>query len=318
MPFGLPKKPRVKCFDAAYEERDFWERLYVGYRLVPLAKIVGTVGRCLVLDSEFRPVGKTSRGQRFRYGQMKKLLDNYVILPPVELYRLHDAYYVVDGNHRVRAAKEMGAVDIDAYVTEFVPTGDNVQDRLSRERLAFERHTRLSNVSLSQLSQYPRLHDQIRRHHSQMAVVARRTGESSPPVEVDEAARDWHRTVFRPVLRLIEDRGLHQRVTGVTSADLYLWATDRKRFLAKNDARDASWDEVLDYFEALFPAHTLMERLKDRLWPVTRLLQRALPALSTPEPCDFAFEATTGAWYCRTHLQSDTDGAESSSLPPAD
>jgi hypothetical protein len=42
-------------------------------------------------------------------------------LPPVELYRLGDGYYVLDGHHRVAAALAVGQLALDARVTEFAP-----------------------------------------------------------------------------------------------------------------------------------------------------------------------------------------------------
>ena len=43
---------------------------------------------------------------------------NDVTLPPVDLYKIGDVYFVRDGNHRVSVARQLGQVDIDAYVTE--------------------------------------------------------------------------------------------------------------------------------------------------------------------------------------------------------
>jgi ParB-like chromosome segregation protein Spo0J len=42
-------------------------------------------------------------------------------LPPVELYKLGATYYVLDGHHRVAAARLNGQLEIDAYVAEYVP-----------------------------------------------------------------------------------------------------------------------------------------------------------------------------------------------------
>jgi uncharacterized protein (DUF1015 family) len=47
-------------------------------------------------------------------------------LPAVELYQLHDAYYVVDGHHRIAAARSLGWIAVDAEVTEFRPVGAQV------------------------------------------------------------------------------------------------------------------------------------------------------------------------------------------------
>jgi hypothetical protein len=39
-------------------------------------------------------------------------------LPPIELYKIGDVYFVVDGNHRVSVAHVQGQEYIDAEVTE--------------------------------------------------------------------------------------------------------------------------------------------------------------------------------------------------------
>jgi ParB-like chromosome segregation protein Spo0J len=46
-----------------------------------------------------------------------------VTLPAIEVYKLGDRYYVVDGNHRAAAARRTGLVEIDAAITEFQPVG---------------------------------------------------------------------------------------------------------------------------------------------------------------------------------------------------
>lgn len=44
-------------------------------------------------------------------------------LPAIEVYRLGNGYYVVDGHHRVAAAQRPGILDIDAVVIEYVAMG---------------------------------------------------------------------------------------------------------------------------------------------------------------------------------------------------
>jgi hypothetical protein len=43
------------------------------------------------------------------------------VLPPVSLYKLGDAYFVLDGNHRVSVARYHGVPAVEADVTEFWP-----------------------------------------------------------------------------------------------------------------------------------------------------------------------------------------------------
>ena len=39
-------------------------------------------------------------------------------VPPIDVYQIGDSYFVMDGNHRVSVARQMGATYIEAYVTE--------------------------------------------------------------------------------------------------------------------------------------------------------------------------------------------------------
>lgn len=63
-----------------------------------------------------------SMGPHCSAGRWKRVFAAFLqdkTLPPVELYKLGGAYFVVDGNHRVLAASYRGAVAVDALVTEF-------------------------------------------------------------------------------------------------------------------------------------------------------------------------------------------------------
>jgi hypothetical protein len=46
-------------------------------------------------------------------------------LPPVELHKIGERYFVYDGNHRGSVARHHGAAAIDALVTEFAPDNGN-------------------------------------------------------------------------------------------------------------------------------------------------------------------------------------------------
>lgn len=87
------------------------------FETVEVRKIVGSVGRCWAFDAGFLPVCSCS-AERWR--RVHRALVEGKALPPVELYNLGGAYFVVDGNHRVSVARYRGAVAVDAVVTEFV------------------------------------------------------------------------------------------------------------------------------------------------------------------------------------------------------
>jgi hypothetical protein len=88
----------------------------LGTQTVEIEKIVGTVGRRHDFDECFLPVRSSvvsrweSVDRAFQLGQD---------LPPVSLYKIGDAYFVNDGNHRVSVARYQDVEAIDAEVVEF-------------------------------------------------------------------------------------------------------------------------------------------------------------------------------------------------------
>ena len=96
-----------------------------GLEPVALDDIVGTARRPSQNTADFLPLPQL-RGQNWlgRWQRIRRATDRLDLLPPVELLRYGDAYYVVDGHNRIAAAKRLGAVAIDADVTELVPPGE--------------------------------------------------------------------------------------------------------------------------------------------------------------------------------------------------
>ena len=89
-----------------------------GRHAVDPQKIVGSVGRRRDFDSSFMPL-RASAGERWK--RVDLAFHRNVGLPPVSLYKLGDAYFVEDGNHRVSVARFHGVGWIDADVTELRP-----------------------------------------------------------------------------------------------------------------------------------------------------------------------------------------------------
>jgi hypothetical protein len=74
------------------------------------------VGRHGEFDPNFMPA-KSSLS--YKWKRVDGALCRGVELPAVSLYKIGDAYFVVDGNHRVSVARYQGVEMIDAEVTEF-------------------------------------------------------------------------------------------------------------------------------------------------------------------------------------------------------
>src|SRR3712207_2378728 len=88
-----------------------------GIRTVPLAKIVGSVGRTRDFDRAFLP---TRASAATRWKRVDRAFYGSRELPPVRLFKVGDEYFVEDGNHRVSVARYQGVEMIDAEVVELL------------------------------------------------------------------------------------------------------------------------------------------------------------------------------------------------------
>lgn len=89
-------------------------RSYAGIRLVPIAQIGGSEGRCDDFDVAFRPLKSHTRE---RWISVAVACSRDVVLPVVELVQVGETYFVCDGHHRISVAKLAGQVEIEAAVT---------------------------------------------------------------------------------------------------------------------------------------------------------------------------------------------------------
>jgi hypothetical protein len=88
---------------------------HLGLQAVPIDKIVGSEGRFREFDRAFLPRQLQTRD---RWVNIAKAYYEQVTLPPVELLKIGDGYFVRDGNHRISVARSRGQDFVDADVTE--------------------------------------------------------------------------------------------------------------------------------------------------------------------------------------------------------
>jgi hypothetical protein len=95
-----------------------------GVQIVPLDQIVGTARHPSQNTADFLPLPQL-RGRNWdsRWQRIQQATANLAILPPVELLKIGDEYWVVDGHNRIAAALQVGAMAVDADVTELLPQG---------------------------------------------------------------------------------------------------------------------------------------------------------------------------------------------------
>lgn len=182
---------------------------------VPLDQIVGSVGRYHDFDSQFKLKGHVPPD---RLISVKRAMRQGRALPPVKLYKIKDEYYVLDGNHRIAAAKSFGRSEIRAKIVEFIPSSNTLENIIYREKREFVDRTGIKHpIELSEVGQYPHLLEQIEKHMLFLETAER------PDITLEAAAEDWYRTIYLPLTEIIRKGNLLTFFRGRTLDDLYAY-----------------------------------------------------------------------------------------------
>ena len=131
----MGKQPLANLWELHPEARSSTFR-ELAPRVVPVDLIAGTaVEGPVQRGGDFLPV-RERRGAdwRARWQRILNALDELAALPPVELVKFGDGYWVVDGHNRVAAALYNGQDEIDANVVEARMPGMPVRARSQRDR----------------------------------------------------------------------------------------------------------------------------------------------------------------------------------------
>lgn len=212
---GGGRSNEAKSFRENQECERAFDHIDRGVCSVPLDQIVGSVGRYHDFDSQFK---LKSHVPPDRLISVKQAMREGKSLPPVKLYKIKDEYYVLDGNHRIAAAKEFGRSDIMANIVEFIPSSQTLENIIYREKSEFGDATGLEQaLDISEVGQYPYLFEQVEAHRAHLA------GGEKPGVTLMEAAQDWYRTIYQPMVEIIAKGDLLDSFPGRTLDDLYAY-----------------------------------------------------------------------------------------------
>lgn len=244
------------AFDDVRESLHLGGPVYRGVQPVPLRQIVGSVNRYRDFDRLFLP---TQSRTIDRWTRINRAWYKDASLPPVLLYKVGDAYFVIDGNHRVSVARSRGQKYIDAEVRECssrVPvTADLRPEDLERlhDRVEFLERTRLdeirpeAQIETTILGGYERLIEHIAVHRYYMGIQEQR------PVSETEAVAHWYDTLYLPVVEAIRSSGILEELEGRTATDVYLWVMDHLHYLRSRPGRETSGpvEAARDFLEEL-------------------------------------------------------------------
>jgi nucleotide-binding universal stress UspA family protein len=198
---------------------------------IPLDAIVGSVGRYTDFTRSFLP---RQDSDAERWARVKLAVTDLAGLPPIKVYQIGDAYFVLDGHHRASVARQVGAAHIEAYVTEVrtkVPLSPDIQpdDLIWKAEYAdFLEHTHLdelrpeADLSVTAPGQYQILEEHIEVHRYFMGLEQKRE------IPYQEAVTHFYDEVYLPVVQVIRQRGILRDFPGRTETDLYLWLSEHR------------------------------------------------------------------------------------------
>ncbi|TAK11876.1 MAG: universal stress protein [Anaerolineae bacterium] len=254
---------------------------------IPLDSIVGSVGRYVDFTRDFLPLHDSDQG---RWAQVRVAFEQKG-LPPIEVYKIGDAYFVQDGNHRVSIARQLGATHIEAYVSEY-PTrvslepGDDLRDVLLKAEYSnLIESTRVDKIrsevdlSVTEPGHYREIYEHIMVHKYYLGLDWKRE------FGLEEAVASWVDTIYIPVVRVIRELGLLREFPSRTEADLYLWLKRNESELVES----LGWR-----VEVRRAASDLVVRLSRRPGRVLKRFGQSLKDLLTPESLEGG--PAPGAW----------------------
>jgi hypothetical protein len=223
---------------------------YRGLAEVPLTLIAGSVGRYRDFDRAFLPRQKSTR---YRWLNVDKAYHEDIRLPPIELYKIGDVYFVKDGNHRVSVAREQNQGYIDAYVTEIetpVPITPDVDlgELIRRaEQADYFEKTNLhrlrpdQTIRLSLPGQYEKLLEHIYVHRWYLGV------ENQREMGWEEAVQSWYDRVYTPLVHYIREQDILTEFPNRTETDLYLWIIEHRTWLRGDPDRTPVEEAASDF-----------------------------------------------------------------------
>ncbi len=202
---------------------------YVGMKVIPIEKIVGSEGRYNDFDNHFFPKSSHLRN-RWQHVDEAALKD--IILPPIKVYEISGLYFVRDGNHRVSVAKSRGTEFIDAEVVSLqseikLNNPENMQDIVKQiinyEKRLFYAETGFGDITdywcldFTRTGRYDVIYNHILTHKYYM------NQGKEEEVSMEDAIMSWFNTVYLPIVTSVRKCHILHKFPKRTLADMYVW-----------------------------------------------------------------------------------------------
>lgn len=197
----------------------------LGVMDIPLDQIVGSMGRYRDFTRTFLP---RSEGMRQRWETVSAVMTSRGA-PPIHVYKVGDAYFVADGNHRVSVARSRDAQTIEAEVWEYDTDIEIDEDTtidevlLQAERREFLERTQLDDlrpdhaITFSVAGRYVELEYQIALYREVLEKI------DQEEITWEYAVTAWYDLVYEPTVMIIRREGLLAQFPDRTEADIFAW-----------------------------------------------------------------------------------------------
>lgn len=237
-------------------------------KVIPLHAIIGSVGRYSDFTRNFLP---RNESDRTRWSGVSAAFASHKGVPPIHAFQLGDAYFVIDGNHRVSVARSLKMDEIEAYVTPLkirVPLTPDVEldDLIIMEEYTdFLERTDLDETcpnvdfKMTEPGRYGALLELIEIYQYQKRQSEHRE------VSFEEAAQSWCHEVYVPLVNLIRERGILRNFPGRTETDLCVWLVRHRETLSEAMGWTVPTDAAAEDLVARHSPKQVVRRLRDKL-----------------------------------------------------
>jgi nucleotide-binding universal stress UspA family protein len=249
-----------------------------GIQAIPVDAIVGSVGRYTDFTRTFLPRRAEDR-QRWANVKAATLDPVGQGIEPIEVYKVSEVYFVMDGNHRVSIAREEGWKTIMAHVIEIqtdIPLAPNVQPQeliVKAEYADFLEQTGLNksrepvDLRMTIPGGYQKLLDEVAARHYQME-------EQLKEASLQDAAESWYRDIYLPFAEAVRERGMMRWFPNRTITDLYVWMAEHRQELENELGWTIRPEAAAEAVVQTKNRRATAEESKTGSWRKARLLNR--------------------------------------------
>lgn len=245
---------------------------YIGMKVIPIDKIIGSEGRFKDFDNQFFPKHSVMKE---RWGHVDEAIIKDIVLPPIKVYELGGLYFVRDGNHRVSVAKAKGVEFIDAEVvslqTEIKLSPVHTLAGMMKQIISYEKRNFYFETSFGDITdywcldfsttgQYDIIYHHILTH--KYFINQNKTEE----ISMEDAITSWFNTVYLPVVQTIKKYKIMKYFKNRTIGDLYLFIITFYDEFKKKFGEELPLDIIVSDIkkEKKFPLLTKIKNLLNR------------------------------------------------------